>query len=153
MFVIECKQFTKKQRASKAWNLGMQAALGQALGYAKNLEVPPVFVIACDVGRAALSDPRSLDPSHQQVEITKEVAATIGFLARELRAAGHDRELVARFLMRCLFTMFAEDVGLFEGRKKVFEEYLRDYWIKNPASFANGASDLWQTMRECPALC
>lgn len=184
-FVIESKQFTKKERASKAWNLGMQEALGQALGYAKGLEQPPVFVIACDVGHCfellacfdgsghwrpfpssanriyladlrdaakynrlatALKDPTALDPSRAQVEITTDVAAKIATLAKTLRAAGHAKETVARFLMRCLFTMFAEDVGLFDDKKKVFAQHLRDYWIKSPASFPTGASVLWQTM-------
>jgi hypothetical protein len=184
-FVLESKQFTNKERATKAWNLGMQEALGQALGYAKTLEDAPVFVIACDVGHcfellacfdgsghwrpfpastnriylpelkdsskfaqlaAALKDPHSLNPALRQLEITTDVAAKIADLARALRTAGHDREIVARFLMRCLFTMFAEDVGLFEGKKKIFEHYLRDYWIKSPVSFPNGVSVLWQTM-------
>jgi hypothetical protein len=33
-------------------------------------------------------------------------------LGRSLEAAGHGAERVALFLMRSLFTMFAEDVGL-----------------------------------------
>jgi DNA-directed RNA polymerase specialized sigma24 family protein len=185
VFVLEAKQFSKKERATPAWNLAMQNALGQAHGYARGQADPPIFVIACDIGHcfeflacfdgsyhwrpfpastnriylhelkdpkklaqltAALKDPASLDPSRRQVEITTDVAAKIATLARALRDAGHAKESVARFLMRCLFTMFAEDVGLFEGKKKIFEQYLRDYWIKNPPSFTVGASTLWATM-------
>lgn len=49
-FVLESKQFTKQQRATRSWELGMQSALGQALAYARTLAEPPVLVIACDVG-------------------------------------------------------------------------------------------------------
>lgn len=184
-FIIECKQFTKKERASKAWNLGMQDALGQALDYANGLERLPVFVIACDVGhcfeslacfdgsgvfrpfpasgnriylrdlrdpkrfaelKTALVEPSAANPARLQVEITTDVAEKIGELARQLRAAGHDREVVARFLLRCLFTMFAEDVGLFEKGRRVFEELLREHWLKDPSRFVHGVSSLWQTM-------
>ncbi|MBN8613202.1 MAG: class I SAM-dependent DNA methyltransferase [Deltaproteobacteria bacterium] len=184
-FVIECKQFTKKERASKAWNLGMQDALGQALDYANGLDQLPVFVIACDVGhcfellacfdgsgvyrpfpaganriylrdlrkperfddlKQALVEPAAANPARLQLEITTDVAEKIGVLAKQLRAAGHDREVVARFLLRCLFTMFAEDVALFENGRRVFEELLRDHWIKDPSRFVHGVSLLWQTM-------
>ena len=40
--------------------------------------------------------------------MTREVAAHIAELAQELEEAGHGSEIVAAFLMRCLFTMFAE---------------------------------------------
>jgi hypothetical protein len=80
------------------------------------------------------------------VRVTREIAEKIAELARTLEKAGHGAESVARFLMRCLFTMFAEDVGLFEGKKKLFQEHIEQYWLKNPQSFPNGVSVLWQTM-------
>jgi len=66
--------------------------------------------------RALLStvwtDPASLDPSRRAARVTREVAEHMAVLARSLEAQGQDAETVAGFLMRCLFTMFAEDVKL-----------------------------------------
>ncbi|MDH7451676.1 class I SAM-dependent DNA methyltransferase [Luteimonas composti] len=62
-------------------------------------------------------DPLSLDPSRESARVTREIADRLARLARSLEKGadgrpGHDPEAVARFLMRCLFTMFAEDVAL-----------------------------------------
>lgn len=57
-------------------------------------------------------DPLSLDPSRESARVTRDIAARLANLARSLEQAGHDPEVVAQFLMRCLFTMFAEDVRL-----------------------------------------
>ena len=54
----------------------------------------------------------SLDPSKPSAEVTREVATYLANLAKMLESKGHAQETVAKFLMRCLFTMFAEDVGL-----------------------------------------
>jgi hypothetical protein len=62
--------------------------------------------------RALWLDPMSLDPSRITAQVTREVAAKLATLARELEGAGHSAERVAAFLTRCLFSMFAEDVGL-----------------------------------------
>lgn len=57
-------------------------------------------------------DPGSLDPSRESARVTRVIADRLAKLARSLEAAGRDAEAVAQFLMRCLFTMFAEDVRL-----------------------------------------
>jgi very-short-patch-repair endonuclease len=62
--------------------------------------------------RRVWSDPLSLDPSRESARVTRDIAARLANLARSLEQAGHDPEVVAQFLMRCLFTMFAEDVRL-----------------------------------------
>lgn len=62
--------------------------------------------------RALWVDPMSLDPSRITAQVTRGVAAKLATLARELEGAGHSAERVAAFLTRCLFSMFAEDVGL-----------------------------------------
>src|SRR6185437_16090666 len=56
--------------------------------------------------------PLSLDPARESARVTREIAARLAELARSLERAGHAPETVAQFLMRCLFTMFAEDVRL-----------------------------------------
>lgn len=46
--------------------------------------------------------------------------------------------------MRCLFTMFAEDVGLLPD--KLFSHALENYWLPNPPSFPGGVGSLWRAM-------
>ncbi|MBM4354428.1 MAG: class I SAM-dependent DNA methyltransferase [Deltaproteobacteria bacterium] len=69
----------------------------------------------CAAVRSVWTDPQSLDPSRHHARVTREIASHMALLARSLEAAGHAPQLVAGFLMRCLFTMFAEDVGLIPG--------------------------------------
>ena len=57
-------------------------------------------------------DPLALDPSRESARVTRAIAERLGALAKSLEACGHPAEAVAQFLMRCLFTMFAEDVRL-----------------------------------------
>jgi hypothetical protein len=62
--------------------------------------------------RRVFVDPLSLDPSRESARVTRQIAARLAELAKSLEQAGHAPEAVAQFLMRCLFTMFAEDVRL-----------------------------------------
>ena len=57
-------------------------------------------------------DPMALDPSRESARVTRQIAAQLAELARSLEKSGHEAQAVAQFLMRCLFTMFAEDVKL-----------------------------------------
>ncbi|MFI5181103.1 MAG: class I SAM-dependent DNA methyltransferase [Thermoanaerobaculia bacterium] len=97
-----------------------------------------------DLFRALFTDPLSLDPARRSAAVTREVAAHLATLAKELHAAKHGPEQVARFLMRCLFTMFAEDVGLLPER--LFSEHLEKEWIPHPERFAADVESLWQGM-------
>jgi hypothetical protein len=65
-----------------------------------------------DLLRTIWSDPMSLDPALQTMKVTREIASHLAELGKSFEAQKHDSEKVARFLMRCLFTMFAEDVEL-----------------------------------------
>lgn len=56
-------------------------------------------------------DPDSLDPAKKSAQVTRDIAARLAAVSKSLEKA-HPAEEVAMFLMRCLFTMFAEDVGL-----------------------------------------
>jgi hypothetical protein len=62
--------------------------------------------------RAVFADPASLDPARRAAKATRASAEVLAELARRLEAQGHAPEAVAGFLMRALFTMFAEDVAL-----------------------------------------
>ncbi len=61
---------------------------------------------------AIWTNPHSLDPAKVAARVTREVAGHLAALGRSFEGQGHQPEDVARFLMRCLFTMFAEDVDL-----------------------------------------
>lgn len=66
--------------------------------------------------RAIWTDPFSLDPARQSAAVTREIAGHLAELAKSLEAAGQPAATVAEFLTRCLFCMFAEDVGLLPER-------------------------------------
>ncbi len=58
------------------------------------------------------TDPATLDPSKRSAEVTRDVANYLAELTKSFEKAGHPPKAVAEFLTRCLFCMFAEDVGL-----------------------------------------
>jgi hypothetical protein len=76
-----------------------------------------------DTLRAIWNDPESLDPRRREERVTLELVEEIAELRQELVDEGHAPELVARFLMRCIFTMFAEDIGLL-NKEQPFTEGL-----------------------------
>jgi hypothetical protein len=93
--------------------------------------------------RAIWSDPRSLDPTAQSAKVTREIAARLAVVSKALEARKHNAEDVALFLMRCLFTMFAEDVKLLpEG---CFKRWLESARTK-PSKFKHELAQLWQAM-------
>ena len=67
---------------------------------------------ALEVLRAAFADPERLRPQRTTEQVTATAAAEFAALADSLRAAGFDPEETAHFLMRLLFCLFAEDIGL-----------------------------------------
>jgi hypothetical protein len=62
------------------------------------------------------TQPTALDPALQSADVTREISAHLAELAKSLEEAGHRPRVVADFLTRCLFCMFAEDVGLLPER-------------------------------------
>lgn len=62
--------------------------------------------------RLIWTDPAALDPAKRSAEVTREVAGHLAELAKSFEQAGHAPKVVAEFLTRCLFCMFAEDVEL-----------------------------------------
>ena len=71
------------------------------------------------------TDPQTLDPSKRSAEVTREVAKHLAELAKSFEKK-HAPKVVAEFLTRCLFCMFAEDVRLLDNAdgKKGFTELL-----------------------------
>ena len=58
------------------------------------------------------TNPTALDPAKRSADVTREVSSHLAELAKSLELAGHEPNVVAQFLTRCLFCMFAEDVEL-----------------------------------------
>lgn len=92
--------------------------------------------------RTVWLDPMSLDPSKRQAEVTLQVAESLARLAKSLEVE-HAAHVVSAFLMRCLFTMFAEDVGLlpphcFTG--------LLGALLDKPSGFVPTTEELWSKM-------
>ena len=89
--------------------------------------------------------PRELDPSRRAARVTRELAGYLAGVSAQLERAGHAPEVVAQFLMRCLFTMFSEDVGLIP--KASFTGMLRTYSTPELREFLPDAlRGLWATM-------
>ncbi|MDK9715136.1 MAG: hypothetical protein OEL86_13725 [Sulfuritalea sp.] len=88
-------------------------------------------------------EPLSLDPTRHAARVTREIAAHLAEVAKSLEAAGHAAETVAGFLTRCLFSMFAEDVGLLPKGK--FTALLGEC-DANPAAVPALLGSLWRDM-------
>jgi hypothetical protein len=96
--------------------------------------------------------PHSLDPAKVSAQVTRKVAGHLAELGKSFEAQGHKSEDVARFLMRALFTMFAEDVELIPD--KSFSELLQKL-RGHPEHAAPMLQSLWATMNSggfSPAL-
>jgi len=98
-----------------------------------------------DLFRAIWMDPLSLDPSLRAAKVTEEVAGHLAKLARMMEDGGHDPNAVAQFLMRCIFSMFAEDVGLlpFGSFTRILEKSLSD-----PEMYPSLVRDVWTAMND-----
>jgi len=88
-------------------------------------------------------DPMSLDPTKVSARVTREAADKLATLARSLESAGNEAGRTAHFLMRCLFTMFAEDVGLIPS--DCFRDLLSSL-VETPELFPPLVSEVWETM-------
>lgn len=95
--------------------------------------------------RQIFLDPKELDLSRRAARVTRELAARLAKLSEQLERAGHAPDVVAQFLMRCLFTMFAEDVNLIP--KTSFTGMLSQYGTPDLLEFLPDAlTNLWRTM-------
>ena len=92
-------------------------------------------------------DPLALDPARASAKVTREIAGHLAKIAKTLEGAGHHPELVAGFLTRCLFSMFAEDVGLLpmQNGKGAFRTLLESLQA-DPPQFVPLLAALWREM-------
>ena len=91
----------------------------------------------------AMADPERLRPGESRQEVTERAAATFALLAHNLRRRGNDPQVVAHFVNRLVFCMFAEDVGLLPNN--MFTRML-EHARKQPEDFAVMARDLFGKM-------
>ncbi|MCT8266937.1 class I SAM-dependent DNA methyltransferase [Afifella sp. JA880] len=88
------------------------------------------------------TEPQALDPAKRSAEVTRDIAERLARIAKSLEVK-HDPKEVAEFLMRCLFTMFAEDVELLPKERFVkFLEEIRE----TPENFVPALESLWAVM-------
>ena len=93
---------------------------------------------------AAIWDaPASLDPAARSARVTRDIADLLATVARRLEKRGHTAERTSGFLMRLLFTMFAEDSGLIP--EKSFTNLLKNQRAA-PQHLEHQLTALWGAM-------
>jgi hypothetical protein len=96
-----------------------------------------------DVLRRVFTDPDSLRPGQTTEGVTKQAAELIGQIADGMRIRGISAHDAAHFLMKLMFSLFAEDIGLLKN--KVFSGILKAAKDK-PAVLAERMRALFEAM-------
>lgn len=91
------------------------------------------------------TDPHALDPAKHAARVTRLIAARLAAVSKALEQAKYPADDVAMFLMRCLFTMFAEDVKLLPENS--FRDLL-DKCRADPRKFRPMVAQLWEAMNK-----
>lgn len=94
--------------------------------------------------RAVFFNPDELKPHETVATVTEEAARQFSRLAGILRKYGENPQQVAHFLIRLLFCLFAEDIGLLP--EKMFPRLL-DQTRRNARDFAESLRQLFRAMR------
>ncbi|WP_309298817.1 class I SAM-dependent DNA methyltransferase [Hansschlegelia plantiphila] len=89
------------------------------------------------------TDPLSLDPALKAARVTRGIAERLAHVTRRLEGQGREPQEVAQFLMRVIFTMFAEDVELIP--RDSFKTLLR-HCAAAPERFAPTLGQVWEAM-------
>lgn len=100
--------------------------------------IPPLEVL-----RHAFYSPERLRPNRTAAQVTESAASEFAKLSESLDKRGHDPQESAHFLMRLLFCLFAEDIGLLPGR--LFTRLVENTRFK-PAGFDAQVGDLFSKM-------
>jgi hypothetical protein len=93
--------------------------------------------------RRIWTDPQALNPATRAEAATRALAGNLAAVSTALEARNERPDDVAAFLMRCVFTMFAEDMEMLP--KSSFKKLLADC-VENPKTFQPMVSDLWKSM-------
>jgi hypothetical protein len=95
--------------------------------------------------RRVWTEPFSFRAAETPENVTEQAAREFARLAEGLRQRGEDPDRAAHFLIRLLFCLFAEDVGLLEGN---LFSYLVAATRTNPEAFATQLRQLFSAMRD-----
>lgn len=90
-------------------------------------------------------EPSAWKPGTTRQALTEKAAASFAELARRLRDRGHEPHAVAHFMIRLVFCLFADDVGLLPPG--LFESMLVQA-ARQPAEFAPFAAELFRAMKD-----
>jgi hypothetical protein len=101
-----------------------------------NCALPPV-----DVLRAVFYHPDLLRPEVAQTRVTEQIAAEFAKLADSLERRGIPPDRAAHFLMRLLFCLFADSIGLLPD--KLFRQMIEK---SNPSTFTHKLKGLFAAM-------
>lgn len=93
--------------------------------------------------RAIWTDPKSLDPTARAARVTRDIADLLATVARRIEKRGYNADTTSGFLMRVLFTMFAEDSGLIPNDS--FTTLLKQQRA-HPEHLEHQLSALWAAM-------
>ena len=103
-----------------------------------NCAIPPLAVL-----RAVFTDPESLRPEAAQARVTVHAAEEFARLSSNLDQRGIDPERAAHFLMRLLFCLFADSIGLLPDH--LFRQMI-ELDRANPANFTRKLRQLFAAM-------
>lgn len=105
---------------------------------APNCALPPLEVL-----RALFTDPEQLRPEAAAARVTESAAKEFAKLAASLRQRGVDSERAAHFLMRLLFCLFADSIGLLPDH--LFRQMI-ELNRAQPAKFTSKLRQLFSAM-------
>ncbi len=97
-----------------------------------------------DLLRAVFLEPERLKPKKTIDALTREVADKFAGLAQRLRDDGHDPQVVAHFVNRLVFCMFAEDISFLP--RNIFSQIL-DRSVTKPEIATDMLRQLFAAMR------
>jgi type II restriction/modification system DNA methylase subunit YeeA len=103
-----------------------------------NCALPPL-----DVLRAVFYDPEQLRPEAARARVTEKVASEFAKLADSLEKTGIEPQRAAHFLMRLLFCLFADSIGLLP--EHLFRQMI-ELDKNRPANFARKLRQLFAAM-------
>ncbi len=109
----------------------------------RNEPTPTCVLPPLEVLRAVFAHPELLRPNRTTAGVTEDAAREFAALAESLRRRGEGPEATAHFLMRLLFCLFAEDIGLLPAR--LFTALIERTRTR-PADFAARLGQLFAAM-------
>ena len=94
--------------------------------------------------RKVWTEPEAFNPSAQAADVTEAVMRELVQVGDALKERGENPDEVAHFLVKCVFTLFAEDVGLLP--RKLFARLL-EAAEERPEDFREMAGELFRLMK------